>query len=449
MDYFDLIIISNNCIVRMNMFNLKNNLSANRMSYGWYILGASFIILFFNSGAQTSFGILFKPMIAEFGWSRGMLSFAFFVNMVVFSIILPVAGKFYDKYGPRWVLISSTVFISAGYMLSSSISSIWQFYIYYGVFAAIGMGGTSVPLFAAIMSKWFNKWRGLIISLALSGNCLGQFILVPVFNNFATRYGWRASYFLIGIIMFTVNMLLILFVIKDNPENIPSPAQSQSKTRELDKIIAMENRSSDLTLKDAMKTGSFWFFNLMMFVCGSGDYLVINHLVPFVTDNGISPVIASSMLAWAGFMAMIGILISGPVSDIIGNKIPVAVTFVLRVLAFALILFDKSLISSYIFALGFGFTLLVTAPLSTTLAGRIYGFTHIGLITGVINTVHFMGGGVGTYITGVLYDRTGSYNIAFFLSLVLAFIAVVSTVLIVERKAVVKSKENDLSMVNQ
>ena len=316
------------------MLNLKDKSSANRLYYGWYILAASFIILFFNSGAQTTFGILFKPMIADFGWSRGTLSFAFLLNMIIYSITLIVAGKLYDRYGPKRILITATVFVSAGYILCAFIASIWQFYICFGFFAAIGLGGTSIPLFAAVMSKWFSKWRGLIISLALSGTCLGRFALIPFFSYFQQNYGWRASYLLIGIIMFIINMILILSVIKNKPDSSSAKTPGKVNAREIDKTIAAENLTGDLRLKDAMKTRSFWLFTLMMFICGSGDFLISNHLIPFATDNGISSGTAGSMLAWSGLISLAGILIAGPLSDIIGNKIPIALTFLLRILSF-------------------------------------------------------------------------------------------------------------------
>jgi len=159
-------------------------------------------------------------------------------------------------------------------------------------------------------------------------------------------------------------------------------------------------------------------------------------LIPFVTDQGISSTTASNMLAWNGLTSLAGILIAGPASDLIGNKIPIALTFLLRFLLFILILSDQSLTSSYIFALTFGFTFLVTAPLSTTLVGRIYGFSHIGLITGFINTIHFLGGGFWAYLGGLIFDQTGSYRSIFILSAIMALIAFVSSLLITEKKAI-------------
>ena len=119
-----------------------------------------------------------------------------------------------------WIILVSTLFMSAGYVGIAFIDSLWEFYICYGLLAAIGFGGASIPLVAALMSNWFEKRRGLAISLAISGNCIGQFLLVPVFTNIVTSYGWRISYGLIGFIMLVVNTLLGLAVIRGNPADL-------------------------------------------------------------------------------------------------------------------------------------------------------------------------------------------------------------------------------------
>jgi len=171
-----------------------------------------------------------------------------------------------------------------------------------------------------------------------------------------------------------------------------------------------------------------------MLICGSGDFLVATHLVPLVTDYGVSPTAAANMLALYGLMSLGGILVAGPISDLIGNKIPIALTFVLRVLLFALILKYRTPLSFYIFAAGFGFTWLVTAPLTTTLVGRLYGFTHVGMISGFLTTVHHLGGGFWAYMGGLIFDKTGSYQIIFIFSTIFAAIAAISAMAIKEKK---------------
>jgi predicted MFS family arabinose efflux permease len=201
---------------------------------------------------------------------------------------------------------------------------------------------------------------------------------------------------------------------------------------------------NDLSLMQAVKTASFWFFLLFMSICGSGDFLVAAHLVPVVTDYGVSPTSAANMMAWFGLMSMGGILIAGPASDLIGNKIPIALTFVMRLALFLMILRYPSPITFFIFAVGFGFTLLITAPLTTTLVGRLYGFTHVGLISGFITTIHHLGGGFWAFMGGVLFDKTGSYQITFTLSAALAAIAIISSLAIKEKRHTRAAKEDGL-----
>jgi MFS family permease len=421
----------------MNMRLPRKSSSRLNFYYGWYILAACFFLLFFQAGARFSFGIMFKPMISQFGWDRASISMAYFLNMIFFALTLSIAGRVYDRYGPKWVIIVSTLFLSVGYSCISFIDTLWEFHFYYGILAAIGTGGASIPLIAAIMSKWFEENRGFVISLALSGNCIGQFVLVPLFSDVVLKYGWRASYLIIGFIILVVNTILVLLVIKGEPEDPRVKSHGRKNPPGTQKSNRAHVRSAgtrDLSLKEAMKTLSFWLFLMVMFVCGSGDFLVTTHLVPMVTDFNISPAVAANMLAWFGLLSMGGMLIAGSVSDRIGNKIPLALTFTMRLALFFLILNYQNLISFYTFATAFGFTFLITAPLTTTLVGKLYGFSHVGLISGFITMIHHLGGGFWAYSGGLIFDKTGSYYWSFIISAVMAGIAVVCTLLIRERR---------------
>ncbi len=417
---------------------LNKQKQSGRIHYGWYIVGATFMILCFNAGARYAFGVMFKPIIKEFGWGRGEVSLVFFVNMVIFAVSLLIVGKLYDRYGPKWVVIISTIFISAGFMLTSFIHSIGQFFLSYGILAAFGIAGTAVPLMATLTSKWFDKWRGFAVSLSVSGNSIGQFALVPLFSFFALNYGWRSSYLYIGIIMLIVNILLAVFVIKGDPRHFGLKPYGFLETKEggddTQPPASSEGHTMDLGLRKAMKTSAFWFFNSVMFICGGGDYFATIHLIPLATDYGIPAMTAGNMLAWYGLMSLVGVLIAGPVADFMGSKIPIILTFVLRVLLFIMLIQYKNEVSFYVFAFAFGFTHLITAPLTPILIGKLYGFTYIGILTGFINTVHFLGAGFWPYMAGVIFDKTGSYQLAFILSAIMAFIAVLAMLLVKERR---------------
>jgi MFS family permease len=420
-----------------NRMTLNQAPRKSRLFYGWYVLAASFLILFLSSGARFTIGIAFKPLIAEFGWSRSAVSLAVFLNMASFSLSVIAAGKWYDRFGPKWVIVFSTVLVSSGYMLIALTQTLWHFLFLYGIVAGMGLGGTAVPIFAALMSKWFEKRRGLTISLALSGNCLGQFALVPLFTTLITDCGWRASHFWIGLMMLVLNLSLTFLVIRGDPEDlgvVPYGRKEESANPFSHGGAEESPAARDMGLREAMRTSSFWLFVLFMFVCGSGDFLMTTHLIPLVTDYGIPAHTASNMLAWFGLLSLAGILVAGPASDLIGDKIPIALTFLLRVLAFLLVLRYQSLVSFYVFALVFGFTFLVTAPLTPTLVGRLYGFSHVGVLSGFITTLHHLGGGVAAWGGGVLFDLTGSYETVLSISAVMAAIAAVSAMLIRQRR---------------
>ena len=405
--------------------------------FGWYVVAASFVILFLNAGARLMIGVLVKPMIADFGWSRSAVSLAVFVNMAVFSVAIIVAGRLYDRYGPKRIILVSSLLFAGGLMLMAVMTSLWQFVLFYGVISAAGLGGTTSPIFGAIVSRWFERRRGSAISLAMSGTSLGQFALVPLFTAFLLDEGWRSTMLWVGVLCLVVNVVLVFWVLRGDPRELgkepyghaevaagATPAVTGAP------VAAPEPRS--LGLREAMRTGSFWLFTVAMFVCGAGDFLLTTHLVPMATDHGVPTSTAVAMLAWFGLMSLGGILLAGPASDLIGDRVPIALAFGLRVVLFLVIVRYQNAAAFWVLSLGFGFTFLITAPLTTTLMGRMYGFANIGLLGGFITTIHHLGGGLWAYLGGAVYDATGSYTVAMAISAAASAVALVCTLLIKE-----------------
>ncbi len=415
-----------------------------RLFYGWYVLAASFVILFLNGGGRLIFGVMVKPMAEEFGWSRGAISSAVFLNMAVYALATIVTGRLYDRFGPKWVIAGSTVLFSAGYTLMATMDSLWQFLLYYGIVSAAGLGGVTVPLFGSIIGNWFERRRGLAVSLAFGGGCLGQFFLVPVFSDVVLSSGWQTTVLWIAALSLAVNLPLAFWVVRGNPRSLGLEPYGVPPPSEQHNQHSRQQLSEGLTLPEAMRTRSLWLFTVVMFVCGSADFLVTTHLVAMVTDYGVSPATGANMLAWLGLLSLGGVLLAGPAADAIGNKLPIAVTFVFRIVLFAILFSFKSTASFWVFALGFGFTLLVTAPLTPTLLGKLYGVTHLGFISGFITMVHTFGGGVWAYAGGVIFDRTGDYDLALIISAGMAALALACTLFIREERHPVPARRQGL-----
>jgi len=335
-----------------------------------------------------------------------------------------------------WVVAGSTVLFSAGFALMSTMHSLWEFLLYYGVLNAAGLGGMTVPIFGSLIGNWFEKRRGLAVSLALAGSCLGQFFLVPVFSTLVLGSGWRTTSLWIAGATLVLNLPLAFGVLRGDPKKFglkpygAGEAAASGVGRGGSRAKRGTPRAGGapgLTLGEALRTRSLWMFAIIMFVCGGADYLVTFHLVAMATDYGISAGTGASMLAWLGLLAMGGVLATGPAVDAIGNKLPIATTFALRVVLFVVLFAFKEPASFWVFSLGFGLTFVVTALLTPTLVGDLYGVTHIGFISGFITTVHMFGGGLWIYLGGVLFDRSGNYNVALLVSAGMAAVAFICT----------------------
>ncbi len=415
-----------------------------RLFHGWYVVAASFVILFLTAVGSSIIGVMVKPMEADLGWSRSAITAVIFLNMALYAVSIIVTGRLYDRYGPKWVIAVSTVLFSAGFALMATMHSLWEFSLYFGVLVGAGLGGVTVPMFGSIVSRWFTRRRGLFVSLAMAGFCLGQFLLIPVFSDLIEVSGWRTTSLWIAGLTLVVTLALTFGVIRGDPLKFGlrayegrggrPPADGADDTHAAPPSADAATLTRDLTLSEAMRTPSLWLFTIAMFVCGGGDYFVMTHLVAMVTDYGVSTGVAAQMLAWTGLLGLAGILLAGPVSDAIGNKIPIAVTFALRVILFVVVLEFKGTVPFWVFALGMGFTLPITAPLVPTLVSALYGVGSIGLISGFITTAHMVGGGLLSYIGGVVFDKTGDYDVALIISAVLSGVAVLCTLLIREHR---------------
>lgn len=409
-----------------------------RLYYGWYVLIASFLMLSVTSAAQFSIGVMFKPIISDFGWNRADLSMAVFVNMTVFAFSMLAIGRAYDRFGPKWVIILCAICTGAGFLGLSQMTSLAELLIYYGFFCGIGFSGTTVLIFTSLISKWFDKRRGLAIGLGLSGGRLGQFFLIPIMTALVIDQGWQLTYAATGIAVLVVNVGLTLWIVRGDPDSlgieIPESEKRSASSEPDPGVSTALLKPADLSLGEVAKTRSFWIYLFVMFVCGAGDFFVATHLVPFVTDHGVSQTTAGNMLAWLGLFSLVGALLAGMLSDWIGNKALITGTFVLRMVLFILIIKYQNTVSFYLFSLGFGFTMMVTAVLTVTLIGKMYGFSHIGTLTGVINTVHHMAGGLLVYLGGAVFDRMESYKSVFLSYAVFSALATIGCILIREER---------------
>ena len=385
-----------------------------RNSYGRVILATACGILFFNNGSRFAFSVLLKPMEEDLRWSRGSLSLAATVFMIVSSLSMPVVGRLADKYGFRMTLVGTTVLASVGLGLVGWVDQKWQLFLLYGGVFAMGNGGTSISPVGVMVSLWHRNGRGMANSVAIAGGAVGQLVMISLLSSLLLDLGWRWAYRIFGIAVIGATLPLILLFVRQ----APSTNRPELKSIE---------RGVESPIGPILSSQKFIIFVVIFAICGFQDWLVGTHVVAFATDEGVGSVLAGNLLALMGVMGLAGVLLSGYLSDSFGPTWPTMACFLLRIGIFSLVMASTSTPAILSFALLYGFTFLMTAPLTPVFVARFFGTSHLGELTGIINMVHQMAGGLGAYVGGVVFDSFESYQWAFVIAFGISILAAITT----------------------
>ncbi|PKB80965.1 MAG: hypothetical protein BZY88_07410 [SAR202 cluster bacterium Io17-Chloro-G9] len=399
-----------------------------RFDYSWIILGTGFAILFFSGGSRFAFGLMLKPMTDDLLWSRSSLSLAVTVFMLVSAVSLPLVGRLVDRFSLRWIIGAGAVLSALGIGLMGRVSSPWQMFLVYGLVYAIGNAGTSNPVVGVMISRWFMRRRGLATSAAVAGSAMGQLVIVTLLASSVVSLGWRTSYQVLGAANLVVLAPLAMAVVRSGP-----PADTQMSPDNIPEAEA--NWAGGGPLRFIFASRQLWVLVAIYAICGFQDFFVATHMVAFALDQEVGPVLAGNMLALMGLVGLAGVLLSGIMADAFGAARPTILCFLLRIGIFALVFFVQDTPAIITFALLYGFTFLITAPLTIVFAGNIFGSANLGTVSGFISMVHQVAGGLGALTGAIIFDLRGSYDSAFLLMLLLAIAAAALTPLVREKSS--------------
>ena len=394
-----------------------------RPNYSWAILAVGFSILFFSGGSRFAFGLMLKPMSEELDVSRSTLSLAVTMFMVVSALAMPFVGRLVDRWSLRGTIAIGAVIGAAGLALMGQVQSSWQVFLVYGVVYALGNSGTSIAPVVVMVSQWFVERRGFATSVAVSGNAIGQLVIVAALASALAAIGWQASYTVLAVVNAAILLPFILLVVRPGPPPEDAAASATSGS---------EAAPQPLTLRQALASRPFLLLVAIYTICGFQDFFVATHIVAFAQDQGVGDVLAGNLLAWMGVMGLLGVLLAGVMADAVGASRPTALCFLMRIGIFALIIPLQSTPAILAFGLLYGFTFLITAPLTVVFLGNIYGPNRLGTLTGTVSMIHQIVGGLGALVGGWIFDQTGSYNAAFILMLSLSLAATVLTLAVRE-----------------
>jgi len=363
-------------------------------------------MLVLTVGTRLSFGIFFKPVLTEFGWTRAMTSGAYSLAVIVHGFLSIAMGGLNDRLGPRIVVTLCGFFLGLGYLLMSQVNSIWQLYLFYGLITGIGTSGFWVPIMSTI-ARWFAKRRSTMTGIVLGGTGLGTLIVPPVASRIIDAYDWRISYVIMGGFVLVVLVSLSQLLKRDPAQMKLAP---YGESRESGQEVRLSG--GGFYLGEVVYTRRFWLIFIVALCNGFLLSTIMVHIVPHATDLGISAISAANILATTGGAGMVGRIAIGGIADRIGNRQAFIIGFIMLTIALLWLVTVKEMWMFYLVAIVYGLGTGI-GTLTSPLTAEYFGLRSHGLIYGVINLGYNIGAATGPLLAGYIFDINGSYQSAF------------------------------------
>lgn len=383
---------------------------------GGLALTVGFVTLFVGGGGRHAIGLVLKPMAESLDWDRTLLGAIVAAFMTTTAIGMAVVGRLVDRYPPAWILAGGFLVSAGGVGLMTFATAPWQAFLLYGVVFAAGNAAVSITPVGVMLTRRFGARAGLANSIAISGMGLGQLVIISGLTVVLVEAGWREVFLWLGAINLAVAPLMLLAPDDGASRFAAGPAAGPS--------VAAVTR-----------TRPFVLLAVVYAICGFQDFFVSVHVVAFALDQDLGPLLAGNLLAFMGLAGLVGVMAAGHWSDRVGPVWPTAACFVLRFVIFALIVWAQTPLAIAVFALAYGLTYWVTAPLTVIFVRDLFGQRNLGSVSGLVTMTHHFAGGLGALAGAAIFDLEGEYVTAFVLMIALSLAGVVFTALLPRKAA--------------
>ena len=364
------------------------------------------LILTLAMGVRHTGGLFLQPMTLDQGWSRELFSFSIALQNLLWGLFQPFAGAFADRHGAGRTLVGGALLYIVGLVVMAHADTALGLNVGAGLLVGMGLSGTTFSVVLGVIGRMAApEKRSMALGLASAGGSFGQFAVLPVGQGLISMVGWQDA-----LLWLALGIALI----------IPLAA---AVTGTSDRSTGVQQSLRE-ALGEAMRTPSFHYLFWSFFVCGFQTAFIMLHLPAFVVDAGMSANIGMTAVAMIGLFNIFGSFLSGWLGGLYSKKWLLAWIYVLRIVAIlALLLFPLSQLTLYVFAAVMGLLWLGTVPLTSGLVGHIFGLRYVGMLYGIVFLGHQIGGFLGAWLGGRIFDVSGSYLMAWWLSIALSVMA--------------------------
>ncbi len=378
------------------------------------------VLLAFNFGIRSSMGFLMKPISENFGYGREVFAFSLALQNLFWGLSQPIAGALADRYGSSKAIVGGALLYSLGLYVTANAGGIWSLHTGAGILIGMGIAGTGfgvvLPAIARMVSP---EKRTIALGMGTAAASAGQFLLVPVARGFIDSYGWQTAL----LIMAGGALMMVFFA-----GAFTSDASAKGNIEDEPKQMLKE------ALKEASGHVHYWLLVAGFFVCGFQLAFITVHMPAYLSDQGFDTSVAATSLALIGLSNIIGSLTAGYLSGIYSMKWLLVYNYAGRAIILVLFLvFPISVFSIYAFSITTGLLWLATVPPTSGLVAQMFGLRYMGTLYGIVFLNHQLGSFTGVWLGGYLFDTTGSYDVVWWSTAIIAAITALVHVFIDER----------------
>ena len=389
-----------------------SNLKPSRVFFGWWIVGASFLVALYIGGALFyGFTAVFEPIAEEMDWNYTQVSFAASLRGLEIGLLAPVIGILVDRWGPRRLIFSGAIVTAAGLVLLSRTMSLGMFYGAF-VLISIGMSGCTMTVLMTAVANWFHRSVGMASGIAISGFGAGG-LLVPVVVRLIEMYEWRMTMIILALGML-VMVLPLSFLFRHKPEQYGYLPDGRVKDQvQFDDSPSLPQAVEvDVKAKQAIKSGSFWHMAVAFAYNMAVITAVSTHVMPYLSSIGVARVRSGFVASAIPLMSIGGRLGFGWFADKLDGRLVAAGAFAM--MGFGLFCFGYIpstgtwLLVPFLVLFGIGYG--GANVLRPSMVREYFGRTNFGTILGLIIGTGMLGSIAGPPLAGWVYDNWGTYH---------------------------------------
>ena len=389
---------------------------------GWFIVFVLFSAISFSFSARMSLPVLIPGWEMEFGWSRTLMTVGAAVIMIIMGSVAPFAGHLQDKFGPRYLVAGGMILSGAAVAVTAlmgtdalPLTATWVFFSIYCVTSAAGYGMISLPVVTATIARNFDENRGLATSIGTSGVGGGQLIFIPVIAWAVTAIGWRPTLAAFGLVIVLIGIGSFFLLDNDQPD-------AEAESSELKTTATLGAKLSYI-----FRSPVFWLLGGAYVICGFTTAGVVKvHLIPYAKACGFNLTTAAAATGVLAGFDMVGMLISGFLTDRMSRPLLLGSVYFLRAITFIMLFFvTDNVVLLFAFAVIFGTLDFATVPPTAGLVASHIGVNTMGLTMGIMFLGHSIGGALGSITGGWMFDTFARYDWVWIIALALALLAAV------------------------